>query len=435
MLRALRLVWSLVGIPHLTISLFLVPTAVSLGVVFVQLVTTGIVVKSLSADMHVVGGKMQEQPRRDARVLRNILYGSRQPQAPLRICRWNHDSASVTGESPPSPDCYPDRLDVAINADDPQSVDVEKYRTWFEGEVERLHVCRSCQPDVVVSLGKNGAATTRVRSVYGLGVLFLAVTKKDSKLLDQRAEYLQVVGGFQDSIGRMLMFIPEADGFVEVGASNAFFPFTVNVVLVVMIAVWLALRAHRKVLEYFSQNGVLLPLVAATGKRSFYAAVWMLTGARVSCFLLGSVPMLYYGLRDISGKGVFESFRPVVGMLLLWGAVLVTTLGFLTTIASIADLKHRDSFFSFLYRYLPFAVAIVGAFLWVGSFIFVADWAATCRLILSSTPIVGLLPLLVAPILQLPLWVLAVHGSASLLALIFLLRANSTWFAAHLEEV
>ncbi len=422
-------------IPHVTVSLFLVPTALSLVFVFVQLVVTGVVVRTAEVKPRAFGDRLKEQPRQDVRTLRGILYGSKEPRQKLIICRWHPDPSSSTGESPPSPECSPDRLDVAIQSDAPESLDVEMYRSWFDGEADRLHVCRTCDPDVVISFGPDGKPKTEARSIFGLGVLVLAVTKRDSMRIEHRAEYLQVIGDFQDTIGSMFMFIPEASGFVELSASNALIPFTANVVLVVMIAVWLALRAHRKVLEYFSQNGVLLPLVAATGKRPFYLAVWMLTGARVSCFLMGSLPMLYFGLQSISGKGVFESFRPDAGMLLVWAVALITTLGFLTAIASISDLKHRDSMFALLYRYLPFAVAVLGAFLWAGSFILASDSSTSFRLAVASTPILGLMPLLIAPILKLPAWVLALHGGASLVALLALLRANTTWFAAHLEEV
>ncbi len=436
MLRALRLVWSLARIPHVALTLFVFPTLLSLALVFVQIVLTGVVIKSLSTDTKVITQSIRDgSARPELRILRNMLYGSPETRPALRVCFWVPDSESDTGERPPSPECYPDRLDVAVNVENPSVVEVSKIKEIFEGEVDRVHVCRSCQPDATISIGNDGKPHTKARSIYGLGVVFLALTKRDTKRLENRAMYLESVGEFQEAVGSTSFFVPEAGAFVDLSPANPFIPLTINVVLIVMIAVWLALRAHRKVLEYFSQNGVLLPLVAATGKRPFYGAVWLLTLLRVSCFLLGSVPMLLAGMEAISGEDVFQILRPQAPMLAIWALSLVATLGFLTTVASMADLRHRDTIFAFLYRYLPFTVAVAGAAVWVFSFIFVADWSASFRLIIGGTPMVGLLPLLMAPVLQLPNWVVAVHGGAAAVALFLLLRRNSTWFAAHLEEV
>lgn len=436
MRRALRLVWSLARIPHVALTLFVFPTLLSLALVFVQIVMTGVVMKSLSTDTKVITQSIRDgSARPELRILRNVLYGSPETRPALRVCFWIPDSASATGERPPSPECYPDRLDVAVNVDNPSTAEISKIRQIFDGEVDRVHVCRSCQPDATISLSEDGMPQTKARSIYGLGVVFLALTKRDTKRLENRAMYLESVGEFQETIGSTSFFVPESGAFIDLSPTNPFVPLTINVVLIVMIAVWLALRAHRKVLEYFSQNGVLLPLVAATGKRPFYAAVWLLTLLRVSCFLLGSIPMLCAGMEAISGEDVFLKLKPHAPMLAIWAVSLVVTLGFLTTVASMADLKHRDSVFAFLYRYLPFGVAVAGAAAWAFSYIFVADWAATFRLVIDSTPMAGLLPLLMAPVLQLPSWVVAVHGGASMVAVVLLLRSNSTWFAAHLEEV
>jgi len=433
--RAVRLAWSLVRIPHVTLSLFLFPTLASLVLVFIQLVGTGIVIRAMSADTRLVSTSLKDHTRNDVRTLRRLLYGSYAPRPALTVCRWVADPASASGEAPPTPECYPDRLDVAIHTDDPASLNVDRYMKWFEGETDRIHVCRTCSPDVVIRTGSDGKRLTETRSIYGLTVLYLGLTRKDDKIMEKRAEFIEILGDFQDAIGSTSMLIPEAGSYVQLSHSNPFFPFTINVVLLVLTSLWLALRAHRKVLEYFSQNGVLLPLVAATGKRAFYSAVWLLTIARVSCFLFAAVPMVYLGLKDIGGQDIFSLLQPHAAIIVLWCVVLVVTLGLLTTVASIADLKHRESVFSIMYRYLPFACAMLGALAWTASFIFASEAAADFRLILASFPVVGLMPLLIAPIIKLPLSVLILHGAISLVAVVIILRANSTWFAAHLEEV
>ena len=54
MIKACRLAWSLIRIPHVTFTLFLFPMIGSLLLVLGQLIGTGIVVRSVSADARLV---------------------------------------------------------------------------------------------------------------------------------------------------------------------------------------------------------------------------------------------------------------------------------------------------------------------------------------------------------------------------------------------
>lgn len=435
MIKACRLAWSLIRIPHVTFTLFLFPMIGSLLLVLGQLIGTGIVVRSVSADARLVAGAMKQQSGDSVSLLRYVLHGSGLPRPALKVCRWQPDPNSITGESPPGAECAPDRLDVAIQAGGLSDVEIEQLASWFEGQVDRVHICERCSPDVVLLRADDGTPRAHALSVYGLGVLGLGMSRKDGKMIEKRSEYIRSISEFQETVGRMSFFIPESNSFVELSAENVLMPFTANAVLLTIIALWLALRAHRKVLDYFSQNGVLLPLVAATGKKTFYSAIWILTFTRVACFLGVALPMCYIGLHDISGDNVVSLLRPHARLIGIWAVVLVTTLAFLTTVSSIADLKRRASLLAFVYRYVPFVCAFVGAAAWAASFLLVGEGAATFRLVLSSLPVLGLMPLMMAPVLQLPLWVLVFHGTLSLVALLVVLRANTTWFAAHLEEV
>jgi hypothetical protein len=389
----------------------------------------------MSAETTLVQRTVKDRRQESTNMLRSILYGDGKPRPPLTICRWVDDSTAAGGEAPPSAACNPDRLDVAVHAEEGVVLDVALLTKWFEGQVDRLHICRGCQPDVVISVPRSGNPKSEARSIYGLGVLFLGLARKDEKVLEVQTGYLQALDEFQGLIGTPFFLIPEASSLVELSPGNVLMPFTLNTVVLTIIALWLALRAHRKVLEYFSNNGVLLPLAAATGKRNFYSAVWLLTALRVMCFLGAAIPMCYVGLKDISGPDSFAELKPHRELIVVWLVVLVSTIGFLTTLSSVADLKHRTSFFSILYRYVPFLLAVVGALLWSGSFLLATDASGDFRLVLASIPVIGLMPLMLAPILQLPMSVLVVHGVLSLVGLFAVVRVNSTWFAAHLEEV
>jgi hypothetical protein len=119
----------------------------------------------------------------------------------------------------------------------------------------------------------------------------------------------------------------------------------------------------------------------------------------------------------------------------IWLIALVSTLGFATVIASIAELKHRHSLLSISYRFLPLLGAFTGAILWSASFILPVHSFGVFRLILSAIPVFGIAPILVAPITGLPYLPMTIHAVLAACALVWLLRRNARWFAAHLEEV
>jgi hypothetical protein len=412
----------------LAISLFLFPLLISLVLVFVQLVATGLLVKASSIE--TATSQLATKRQAELSVVRRILYGSSDLRPPLKVCRWIEDSGR---EYPPESDCDPDRLDVAINVSDPTSFDPSKYKELFNGQVDRLHVCRACQPDVVITVDSSGIARSEIHSVYGLIVLSLPYTKHDVR--DQKIQLMRNISEIKKSFGELHLHLPDVEGGIGVSQLQGSMPFTLNIGLLVLIALWLALRAHRRVLDYFSHNNVLLPLVAACGKGRFYTALWMLTFLRVGCFLCASIPMVFFGLKDIAGPKVFETLELPIWQLLTWLLVLIVAFGLATVIASIAELKHRHSVLSFTYKVMPILIALIGAAIWGGTFILPTDSMATLRLWLSAIPIVGMTPIFLAPIIKLPLLPLLVHGACSVVLLKWALMHNARWFAAHLEEV
>jgi len=85
-----------------------------------------------------------------------------------------------TGEEvPPSNEanCIPDRLDVAIRSNSPEVEDTSEYQALFSGQIDRLHVCATCTPDVVLTPGTDDKdALAKVHSVFGLALLSLPLS-------------------------------------------------------------------------------------------------------------------------------------------------------------------------------------------------------------------------------------------------------------------
>jgi hypothetical protein len=425
--RSFRIAAALLRIPHLALSLFAVPLILSLGIVVVQLLATGAAVQLMST----TGRAVMAAKVSDTNPIRWMIYGSGDLRGPLTVCRWGVNSQGV--EAPLAEGCAPDRLDVAIHVDNPESFDVSRFQKLFEGHIDRLHVCRSCQPDVVITPSMNGEITSKAHSVFGLSILFLPYSNKE--VADQRTAVKEAYDEIQRSLGSISMHIPEISDAIGISSLKGTLPITTNIALLVVIALWLALKAHRKVLDYFSRNDVLLPLAAACGKQTFYSAIWILTLFRVGCFLGASIPLMYLGLDDIfsSNVGVDLSFSLAHGA--AWLVALVSALGLATVIASIAELKHRHSLLSVSYRFLPLLGAFIGALAWGASFIMPLHACGVFRLIVSALPIIGIAPILVAPVTGLPYLPMMTHAVLAMIGLTWLLKRNARWFAAHLEEV
>ncbi len=428
MVRSLRIAAALLRIPHFALSLFAVPLLLSLGIVVVQLLTTSAAVQLMSSANTPAATKVFNK---QSNPIRWMLYGTGELRAPLTVCRWGVGPGGV--ESPPNKECAPDRLDVAVHVDDTTSFDPTRFQRLFEGHIDRLHICRACQPDIVITPASDGTGTSRAQSIFGLSILFLPYFNKD--VVDQRIAVKEAYNEIQQSLGSISLRIPEISDAIGISSLKGMLPITANVALLVVIALWLALKAHRKVLDYFSHNDVLLPLAAACGKQTFYSAIWILTLLRVGCFLGASIPLMYFGLHDIfsTSVGVDLSISLVHGA--AWLVALVSALGLATVIASIAELKHRHSLLSIAYRFLPLLGAFVGAIAWGASFIIPLHACGIFRLIVSALPIVGIAPILVAPVTGLPYLPMMTHALLAIIGLTWLLKRNARWFAAHLEEV
>jgi hypothetical protein len=190
------------------------------------------------------------------------------------------------------------------------------------------------------------------------------------------------------------------------------------------------------VLDYFARNGALLPMVAATGKHSFYDAIWLLTVFRVGAFLLAAVPATLLVFTGLTEDQPIPSFFGEDRLFpYAWMVAIGLSFALATLIASIADLKHRHHFLSFLYLYLPIAVCAISAVGWGLTFLVDSPAFGYVRNIAAALPIVGMAPVLVSPLFQPSIWVLVAHALLTLGLIWLFLKRNAHWFAAHLEEL
>ena len=432
-LSAARLAFALTCIPRLFATLFLIPIILSLLLVYAQLIATGLVVRSLSQDQKSLESGAKQL--RSQSMARQLVYGDSKELPPLRICRWIDVTAAdgTVFEKPPVPECAPDKLDAALRVVDPEHFAVAPYQEMFSGNVERLHVCRTCQPHVVIGIGPEGN-TTQVYSVWGL--LILSLVQFNDAVSEKYAKVFEGFDQVQDQLGHIKFFSAGFLNPIDIRGMKVSLVVVFNIALLIVMAMWLALRAHRKVLDYFARSGALLPMVAATGNNVFYGAIWILTGMRVLSFLAAAIPVTLFGLQEILTTDQVEGlFLGGLGAVALWLGTLIAGLALAALISSIAELKHRHSLLSFFYRYVPIVVCSLGMVVWSASFLSDAEVAGIIRNCIAVVPIVGMGPVLLAPVFEPPRSILLVHAILAFGMLYICLRHNARWFAAHLEDL
>lgn len=426
-IQILKIVYALLRIPQLFISLILFPLLLSLVLVGVQFVVSGIVVSSNTMD----SSSFEEASTywNEKSFVRLLIYGSYDPLPPLKICRW----IEIDGrEIPPGEDCAPDRLDVAIRTESPALQDVSAFVPLFDGSFERLHVCATCKPDIIVTPGIGTAGTTETKSVFALALLRMA--KYNTNVVEGYVKAVKNFDAVHSTLGNIKLSFPGFRAPVPISNAPKYIGIILNIAGMIIISLWLAVKAHRRVLEYFAKSGALMPLVVATGSGTFYSALWVLTFIRVAAFLFAVLPVTIFSLTQIAatlpGNGIFDnSFTEFA----IWLLTLSCSFGLATLLASVADLKSRHTFIGWVYRYFPLTVCAVGAGLW--AFLFLFEEAYLVRDVISSLPIAGSLPILLAPVFQPRLDVLCLHFVLSGLLIALVMRYNTRWFAAHLEEL
>jgi hypothetical protein len=426
-MKSLRFALSFLAIPRLFASLILLPLIIGLGVLGSQLFLTQLVISS-NKNASVSAERRLEKLREES-LARRLIYGSGGPRPPLRICRW-----SGNPEKPPETECSPDRLDVAIRlADNDESVLTEALAR-FEGYFDRVHICRSCTPDIIIDFASSVVPRTEVYSLQAY-ILF-ATTRYHPQI---REDMIHVIGRFNETkelFGLQYFYAPGLKRPVLLDRLHEQVAVIISIASLMLISMFLGMKAHRRILEYFSRSGALLPMVASLGKSDFYRSLWILTTIRVLAFLLAGVPMLIGVAAGFQGKNETAPFMQLsVPEMGLWIVTLLSSFLLATIVASLADLRRRKEILSFLYTFIPFVLCILGALLWAISFLLPLSFAGTLRQVLTAVPILGIAPVLISPISYPGELSLLVHTFTSLLCTILLLRRNAMWFAAHLEDV
>jgi hypothetical protein len=428
-MAAFRIVLSLIKVPRLFAALLLFPILGALLIVFVQLFFTASTLTQISSAKNT---DSDYNINVNWDFLRLILFSDGKPLAEEpKICIWQTDPSSSL-ETFPSADCAPDRLDVAIHHKEEKPLDLSKYVELVRGNSYRLHVCKDCRPDLEF-FESSSKPEVKIHSIYGLILyqLILKDTQIESKIKELRRERNLREKGF----GEVSLNLSQLHKPTNLSAIDLSIVIVLNITSLAVIALWLGLKAHRKVLDYFSKSGALLPMVAATGKKSFYSALWIITGLRVLAFLLASVPLLIFTLLNSSSSDTQSAVDIASIYFLIWLAALISGLSLATIIASISDLKGRHELLSIMYKLVPLLLSILGGIIWLLSFLGTGDISVLLRNVIVALPIVGLGPLILSQVVQVHLYLLIIHILLSLLGCQYLLKRNTHWFAAHLEEL
>ncbi|NDC37205.1 MAG: hypothetical protein EBZ48_04040 [Proteobacteria bacterium] len=433
-MKSLRLALSFLLVPRLFASLILFPLLLSLLLVAGQIFVTTALLKSLSTDL--TSAEHPASETKQSSFVRMVLFGDSAPRPQIQTCRWvkRYLEGERFAEVPPSKECAPDRLDVALHVRSPAAFVATQYEEILNGSFERIHICeRDCTPYVVI-FPEETPIRTKVYSLWTWALLYEAriatTTRKDF------VDKLNEIKLAQSLIGNQFLFLEGMRGAVSLKNLMYSAVIVLNLAMLVIVALWLALKAHRRVLDYFSRSGALLPLVAATGNGTFYAALWLLTLIRVAAFLGAAAPLT---IIEIAGA-IPDDAGPLLGGIdlpefLLWLIALSVSFGFATLIASIADLKHRHALFSFLYKFIPLLISGIGAAVWGFSFLIHGSTGEALRDTIASLPLVGMAPILVAPILKPKLTIFVINTLLTMILLAAAARLNARWFAAHLEEI
>jgi len=428
----IRLVYALIRIPRLFVYLLLFPLLLSLLLVVGQILVTRffIVSSGYSASVVPPEGVIAKSPDRE--LAKRVLFEGEDP-GPVELCIWERlvmDDGTVI-EQPDRESCLPDRLDVAFHRDHFLEQDIREYQRLLEGLVERIHLCDSCTPDIVVQRDSEGQIKTTVYSAWGL--LITSLFQIDPELYAQSVELKRERIDMQSLLGEISFVVEGLQEPILISELFISFALIFNVLILLIVMMWLALKGHRRVLDYFTRNGALLPMVAATGKKSFYGAMWILTGLRVSFFLLASIPLAYLGFRGYLDEVGDIFFQGDIAAWAVWLLAVLSSLTLSLMVASMSDLRQRHEAMSFVYRFIPVTLAFLGMLIWMFSFL--VDDTQLIRNLIVALPVIGMGPLFVAPIVKPHDNLLVWHALLSAGCLVFLIRSNVQWFSAHLEEI
>ncbi len=419
----MRLAYTLARIPRLFCSFLLFPLLIGIGLAFFQLVLTSLYLTVLGRSSDILEGELSHRREHGKGVLERL--GVVEPFTSTTICRWQ-------GELPPT-GCVQRPFDVAVQVRSASEADVAAVVALFDGLTPRIHLCETCRSEITVHAGPD--ARTDVYDVWSLPLLSM-VASDSPELRSRVVDVLRAAEGVRDLLGDTDLVLRGFIAPIPLSRMKAIFALIFSVASSLVIGLALALRAHRRILDYFSRNDVLLPLVAACGKRTFYGALWWLTLFRVGAFFLAVVPASVLVFVELVSPETQAAFiggaLPALG---LWFLALLAGMSLLVVVASIGELRHRRAFTSVVYRFGPLLVCGIGGILWGLTLLVPSEFMLNVRQVLASLPMVGLVPVLIAPAFRPPHPVLLLHAVLASALILVVLRINTRWFAAHLEEI
>ena len=96
---------------------------------------------------------------------------------------------------------------------------------------------------------------------------------------------------------------------------------------------------------------------------------------------------------------------------------------------------YKRQYLGFMYQYLPLILCLTGLFLWGVAIFSPTPYSFEFSRIVLATPILGLGPLLISPIVTPDIYIIMIHLFLSLIFIIRLRDLNSDWFASHLGQL
>ncbi len=428
-MKAIRLALSFILVPRLFISLLLWPLVIGIFIALGQLVLSTKYIQLTQTSSKEYKEKVEEKGEEMA--LLNYLYNVKEPLPEIIVCRWEND---FLDSHPTNDNCIVENNDASLRVSEPLSFDATGYVNFLNGATYRLHICKNCLTKITFAVEEE-ELTTNITSFSGLIVLLLAEALEGKELNNYYSQAKEQITEMKDLQGTIYLYPPGLLKGVNISDATTIMLLITNTAFIIIITLWLALRAHRKVLDYFAENNALLPLVASCGKNTFYLSLWIITLLRVIFFLLASIPITISLFSHIVPPDILQHFIGKPLQFILWLFGIVSSLSSCVIIASIAELKHRHVMISFLYKYIPILLCIFGSLIW---FVAIFEGGETMILIqetIAMIPIIGLSPIILGPLIQIGNNTIVVHALLSSIVAIFALRANARWFAAHLEEL
>jgi hypothetical protein len=430
-IRVLRLSLSFLLIPRLFASLILIPTALSIVLVTAQLILTENMLGLMNRSSKDVKQKLEKTPESQS-ALRKLVFRTTSELPDLQICRWHlNEKGEETTED--SVNCIIDPYDIVLRTIKPSTLEVEPYKEVFNKNVRRLHICSACRSNIIIETDHT-PPLTHTFNIWSLFVLgFTKYRQQNEHILHAFDEVDKV----ERVVGKRYLHVPGLLNAASLDDLADTAGVIVNIALLIIVALWLALRAHRKVLDYFAASGALLPLVSATGSNVFYGSIWILTLFRVFAFLGTGIPLTYLFLKRAIHSGGLEQlfFKGEIAAFILWLVTLFASFALAGLISSVSDLKHRHAFTSILYKYIPLILTLFGGIVFAATFLIPGATGEYIRTVITGMPLIGMLAILIAPIFIPAQGVLVVNTLLTVALIVPIVKANSRWFAAHLDDL